>query len=73
MTAAENDLSYPSFSIIGLINPPIAEAAATAEPDIAPNNIHDIILTNASPPGIDPNIDLAKAMSRSAIPPWFIN
>ena len=39
LTAAQNFLSYPSFSSIGAIVPPTAAAAATPEPLIAPKNM----------------------------------
>ena len=52
---------------------PIAEAEAAAEPDIAPKSIFAIIFTKASPPGRGPTRTLAKSISRSAMPPWFIS
>src|SRR5690606_38583911 len=72
LTAAENPGSYPSFFITGVINPPIAEAAAAAEPEIAPNSIAAITLTNAKPPGSLPTRTFAKSINRLAIPPEFI-
>jgi hypothetical protein len=71
-TAALKDLSYPSFSIIGVIKPPIADAAAAAEPEMAPKSMQDIMFTKASPPGNGPTIALAKFISRTAMPPRFI-
>jgi hypothetical protein len=55
------------------MNPPIAADVATAEPDIEPNNIADTMWTKANPPGNIPTSDLAKAISRLAIPPLFIS
>ncbi len=43
-----------------------------AEPEIAPNNIAAITLTNANPPGKLPIKDFAKSISRFAIPPLFM-
>ena len=48
---------------------PIAEVAATAEPEIEPNSIQDSVLTKASPPGNVPTIALAASISRLAMPP----
>jgi hypothetical protein len=73
LTAAEKPRSYPSFLITGVMKPPIAEAAATAEPEIAPKSIAAIILTNAKPPGNLPTRILAKSINRRAIPPLFIS
>ena len=53
--------------------PPIEEAAATADPAIAPINIAATIFTCNSPPGSLPVKDLANSISRLAIPPRFIN
>ena len=50
----------------------MADAAATAEPEIAPNNIQEIMFTKANPPGSGPTMALAKLISRTAIPPLFI-
>ena len=52
---------------------PIAEAAAIADPAIAPINIADMILIRAKPPGRAPTRVFAKAMSLLAIPPLFMS
>src|SRR5690606_33102137 len=52
---------------------PMAEAEAMAEPAMAPMSMAAITLIRASPPGRAPTRVLAKAMSRWAIPPLFIN
>jgi len=54
------------------MNPPMADAAAAADPEIAPNNIAAMIFTNARPPGNFPTKTLAKSISLLAIPPLFI-
>ena len=51
----------------------MADVAATAEPEIAPNNIQDTTLTKASPPGKAPTNAIAHSISRLAIPPRPIN
>ena len=50
---------------------PIAEAAATAEPEMAPNNIAASMLIG-QPSGQAPMRILAKLMSWLAIPPLFM-
>ena len=57
---------------MGLIHPPIAEAAATDEPDNAPKSIFARILACARFPGIFPTNICAKLISLLAIPPLFI-
>src|SRR5690606_12736138 len=52
--------------------PPIAEAAATAEPAMAPNNIAAITFTYSNPPGSLPVMDLARLINRLAMPPRFM-
>ncbi len=44
-TAAENSLEYPSSSIFGPKIEPMAEAAATDEPAMAPKSIAATMLT----------------------------
>ena len=51
---------------------PIAEAAATPEPEIAPNIMLAMQLVWAKEPGTLPTNRRAKFMSLSAIPPWFM-
>src|SRR5699024_3541948 len=72
LTAAENDGLYPSFFCSGAITVPIAAADATAEPDIEPNNIFPTTFVCAKEPGNLPTSNLARFMSRIAIPPLFI-
>ena len=55
------------------MKPPIADAAATAEPEIAPNSMQARIFTKASPPGNLPMITFAKSISLVAIPPRFMS
>tara|TARA_R110002051_G_scaffold95649_1_gene165617 strand:+ start:69495 stop:69881 length:387 start_codon:yes stop_codon:yes gene_type:complete len=50
----------------------MADAAATAEPEIAPKSMQEIMFTNAKPPGKGPTIALAKLINLTAIPPLFI-
>ena len=57
---------------MGLIHPPIAEAAATDEPDNAPKSIFARILACARFYGIFPTNICAKLISLLAIPPLFI-
>src|SRR5690606_1268596 len=71
-TAAPSSLGYPSFSIRGPSIPPMAEAAATADPAIAPNSIAATTSTANKPPGTLPVIALDKSRSRLAMPPSFI-
>ncbi len=52
---------------------PIADADAIAEPAIAPIIMAPITLIKARPPGREPTSVFAKAISRWAIPPLFIN
>nr|AIE91679.1 hypothetical protein [uncultured marine thaumarchaeote AD1000_14_F02] len=47
----------------------MAEVAATAEPEIAPNIMQETTLTNANPPGNAPINAMAHSMRRLAIPP----
>jgi hypothetical protein len=51
----------------------MAEAAAMADPAIAPINIAATTLMWAIPPGSEPTRVFAKAINRLAIPPRFIN
>ena len=51
---------------------PIAEAAATPEPEMAPNIILAMELVWAYEPGILPTKRRAKFIRRIAIPPWFM-
>ncbi len=51
----------------------MADAAAIAEPAIAPMSIAEIIFMSASPPGKEPTNVFAKAISRWAMPPLFIS
>ena len=44
-TAALNSRGYPSFSILSVKVLPMADAAAMAEPEIAPKSIAEITLT----------------------------
>ena len=55
-----------------MIQPPIADAAATDEPDNAPNSIFPRMLACARLPGILPTKSCAKFTSLLAIPPLFI-
>ena len=47
-------------------------AEAIADPEIAPNNMAETILTRASPPGRPPTIVFAKLINRLASPPFAI-
>ena len=51
---------------------PIAEVAATEEPDTAPKNIFASTFVAARYPGTHPTSSLARRTSRFAIPPLFI-
>ncbi len=64
--------SYPALRISGVMIAPIADAAAAAEPLIAPKSIFAITLTTANPPGSRPTKTFANSMSRIAIPPLFM-
>jgi hypothetical protein len=72
LTAAVKPGSYPSSRMRGVMTPPMAEAAATAEPDSAPKSMAETMFTNASPPGSVPTRALAKSMMRRAMPPRFM-
>ena len=72
LTDALNSLGYPSSSILSVIILPIADVAAIAEPDIAPNNIDANTFTYAKPPGKLATNDFAKFISLLAIPPRFM-
>ncbi|MPM67669.1 hypothetical protein SDC9_114593 [bioreactor metagenome] len=56
----------------GIINAPMADVVATAEPDIAAKNIHATVVTIPSPPVIAPKQRLAKFKSLLATPPVLI-
>ena len=56
----------------GAITPPMALAAATAEPEMAPKSIEASTFTWARPPGSVPRIDLARSINRRAMPPRFM-
>ena len=47
----------------GIINPPIAEVAATALPDIEPKSAHAMTFTNAKPPENRPTNTIAKLIT----------
>lgn len=68
----KKSLSYPFFSISGIIKEPIAEVVATAEPETAPKNIQAMVVTMESPPVIHPRRLSAKFTIRFAIPPVAI-
>ena len=51
---------------------PTAEAPASAEPEMAPNNMLASTLVWASAPGIGPVIALASPINLDAMPPWFM-
>src|SRR5690625_7796837 len=72
LTAAPNSLEYPSCSILGAKILPIAEAAATAEPAMAPKSMAATTLIWARPPGRGPFRLLTKLISRWAIPRRFL-
>ena len=57
---------------MGLMQPPMAEAAATEEPDSAPNSMLPRMLACAMEPGILPTNSWAKLTRRLAIPPLFM-
>ena len=71
-TAALKRGSYPALRISGVMMLPMAEAAAAAEPLIAPKSILATTLTTAKPPGNRPTSTLAKSISRKAMPPLFM-
>ncbi len=73
VTAALKSRSYPALFISGIMNPPMAEVAATAEPEIAPNSMQEMTLTNASPPGTEPIRAFEKSITRCAMPPRAIS
>ena len=54
------------------MQPPIAVAAATEEPDRAPKSMLPTMLAWAKEPGIQPTKSWAKFTRRRAIPPLFI-
>ena len=56
----------------GCIVPPMAEAAATADPDTQPNIMLPRIVICASGPGIQPTNTLAQSIRRRAMPPRFM-
>ena len=51
----------------------MAEVAATAEPDTAPNIMQESTLTCPSPPRTRPSTDSARRTSLPAMPDWFIS
>src|SRR5690625_2529697 len=72
LTAAPDSLEYPSCSILGARMLPIAEAAATAEPAMAPKRMAATTWNVARPLGSEPIRLLAKLISRWALPPRFM-
>ena len=66
---AEKVFSYPFFSIIGIIMPPMAAVAAIAEPVMAAKNIQARMLTRARPLGRWPMRASAKSTIRLEMPP----
>ena len=52
--------------------PPMAEASATAEPEMPPNKVEATTFTWPSPPRRCPTRLAAMPMSRSAMPPRII-
>ena len=50
----------------------MAEAEAIADPAIAPINMADTMLINASPPGKNPTMVLAKEINLLAMPPLLM-
>src|SRR5262245_28184917 len=54
-TPVASALSYFCFIISGTARRAITAAAATLEPDAAPNPAHAQLVATASPPGIQPN------------------
>ena len=50
----------------------MAEAEAIADPAMAPINMADTILINASPPGKNPTRVLAKEINLLAMPPLLM-
>ena len=71
-TAALKFSSYPSFFISGPMIAPMADVAAAAEPDMAPNSMFANTFTKAKPAGQRPTNTRARFISRIAIPPLFI-
>ena len=67
--AQVNPLSYPFFSITGIIIEPSEATSAVGEPEIPPKNIESTQLTIASPPRIHPTHAFAIRTSLSVIPP----
>ena len=59
--------------MVGIMKLPMAEVAATAEPEIDPKNMQARVFTYASPPGNMPTNTLAKSIRRRAMPPLPIN
>ena len=57
---------------MGCMVPPIADAAATAEPEMAPNSMLAMMVIWASAPGIQPTNTLAQPINRRAMPPRFM-
>ena len=57
---------------MGLMQPPMADAAATEEPDSAPNSMLPRMLACAIEPGILPTNSWAKLTRRFAMPPLFM-
>ena len=73
VTATENSLSYPSFSMAGKSIPPIAAVSATAEPDIVAKNTEATMLICASDPRIRPTSSLARRIMSSTRPSLVIS
>src|SRR5690554_7412989 len=72
LMAAPYSFEYPSFFIRGARMLPMAEAAATADPAMAPKSIAATTLIWARPPGNEPVRLLAKFIRRCAMPPRFM-
>src|SRR5687768_6007456 len=58
--ATEKSRPYPFDVICGIMKLPIDDTAATAEPDTAPNIMHVVVVTYASPPGRRPTSAAAR-------------
>ena len=69
VTQVEKSVSYPSFSIIGIIIGPMVAVSAAEEPEIEPKNRLATIFTCARLPRIHPTRVLESVTSRSVIPP----
>ena len=65
--AVANSSGYPDFFIAGIVMPPMAEAVATPEPEIAPNSVEDKTVTTPKLPLICPINAFAMLISFSVI------